>query len=149
MMILVQHILEDARRRLAVLSREALVCDAADILVNPNTPLAVVCDSGGIAVGVISMTDIVKVLAAARGDAHKMNAGAIMTSPVLSCHVDQALQQVWATMNARSLRCVPILDASGRPQGVARARDLARALLDEVTEEEGLLRDYVMGVGYQ
>jgi hypothetical protein len=39
-MILVQHILEDARRRLAVLSREALVSEAAEILASPNTPLA-------------------------------------------------------------------------------------------------------------
>jgi CBS domain-containing protein len=148
-MILVQHILEDARRRLAVLSRETSVPDAAEILANPDTPLAVVCDSEGIAVGVVSRTDIVKALASARVDAHKMNTGAIMTSPMLSCHVGQELQGVWATMNARSLRCVPILDDSGRPQGVLHARDLARALLDEVTEEEGLLRDYVLGVGYQ
>ena len=148
-MNLVQHILEDARRRLAVVSREALVCDAFEILANPNTPIAVVCDSEGIVVGVVSRSDIVKVLASAKGDAHKMNTGAIMTSPVYSCHVDQALQGVWTTMNARSLRCVPILDASGRPQGVVHARDIARALLDEVTEEEVLLRDYVLGVGYQ
>src|ERR1700730_14514039 len=106
-MILVQHILEDARRRLAVLSREALVADAAEILANPDTPLAVVCDSEGIAVGVVSKTDIVKALACAGGDAHKMNTGAIMTGPVLSCHVDQALQRVWENMNARSLRSVP------------------------------------------
>jgi hypothetical protein len=33
--------------------------------------------------------------------------------------------------------------------GVVHARDLARALLEEVTEEEALLRDYVLGVGYQ
>jgi CBS domain-containing protein len=78
-----------------------------------------------------------------------MSAGAIMTSPVVSCHVDQPLQRVWETMNARSVRCVPILDASGRPHGVAHARDLACALLDEVNEEEVLLRDYVLGVGYQ
>jgi CBS domain-containing protein len=148
-MILVQHILEDARRRLAVLSQEALVSEAAEILTNPNTPIAVVCDREGIAVGVVSRIDIVKALACAGVDAHKMNLGAIMTSPILSCHVDQALQGVWATINARSLRCVPILDDSGRPQGVVHARDLARALLDEVTQEEVLLRDYVLGVGYQ
>jgi CBS domain-containing protein len=148
-MILVQHILEDARRRLAVLSQEALVSEAAEILTNPNTPIAVVCDSEGIAVGVVSRIDIVKALACAGVDAHKMNLGAIMTSPILSCHVDQALQGVWATINARSLRCVPILDDSGRPQGVVHVRDLARALLDEVTQEEVLPRDYVLGVGYQ
>jgi CBS domain-containing protein len=148
-MVLVQHILDDARKRLAVLSPEALVADVAEILANPDTPLVVVCDGDGIAVGVVSGTDIVKVLASARADAHKMSAGAIMTKPLLSCHVDQALQGVWETMNARSLRSVPVLDPSGRPQGVVHARDLARALLNEVNEEEVLLRDYVLGVGYQ
>jgi CBS domain-containing protein len=149
MMILVQHILEDARRRLAVLSQAASVSDAAGILVNPNTPLAVVCDREGVAVGVVSRTDIIKVLASTKVDASKMNTGAIMTNRVLSCHADHTLQRVWETMNARSLRCVPILDDSGRPEGIVHARDLARALLDEVTQEEVLLRDYVLGVGYQ
>jgi CBS domain-containing protein len=148
-MNLVQHILEDARRRLAVLTREATVSDAAEILANPNTPLAVVCDSEGAVVGVISSTDIVKALASAKADAHRMRAEAVMTNAVLSCHVDQTLESVWATMNARSFRCVPVLDDSGRPQGVVHARDLAHALLDEVTQEEVLLRDYVLGVGYQ
>jgi CBS domain-containing protein len=148
-MILVQHVLENARRRLAVLSQKALVSEAAEILTNPNTPLVVVCDSDGITVGVLSRTDIIKVLAGARVDAVKMNTGAIMTNPVLSCHVDQTLQRVWANMNARSLRCVPILDDSGRPHGVVHARDLVCALLEEVKEEEVLLRDYVLGVGYQ
>ena len=148
-MNLVQHILDHARRRLAVLSREALVVEAAEILANPDTPLVVVCDGQGIAVGVISKTDILKALARARADAVKMNAGALMTSSVLSCHVDQTLQRVWESMNARSVRSVPVLDDSGRPQGVVHARDLAHALLDEVNEEEVLLRDYVLGVGYQ
>ena len=61
-MILVQHILKDARQRLAVLSREASVFDAAGILADPATPLAVVCDDDGVAVGVISRTDIIKLL---------------------------------------------------------------------------------------
>ncbi len=52
-------------------------------------------------------------------------------------------------MNSRALPCAPILDDGGRPQGVLHARDVAIALLDEVTYEELLLRDYVMGVGYQ
>jgi CBS domain-containing protein len=148
-MILIQHILADARKRLAVLSREALVSEAAEILANPSMPLVIVCDSEGIAVGVISGNDIVKILASAKGDAHKLNADAIMANPVFSCHVDQSLQRVWETMNARSLRSVPVLDDSGRPQGVVHARDLARALLDEVNDEETLLRNYVLGVGYQ
>ena len=148
-MILVKHILEPARKRLAVLSREASICDAARILANRDTPLVVVCDSDGIAVGVIATSHVVKVLATAGADALGFNAGAIMTKPLLSCHVDEDLQQVWAVMNSRTLQAAPILDDVGRAQGVLHARDVAIALLDEVNYEELLLRNYVMGVGYQ
>jgi CBS domain-containing protein len=149
LMILVKHILEAAQKRLALLRPEASLFDAARILANRDTPLVVVCDSTGIALGVISSSHVIKVLATAGVDALGFNAGAIMTEPVLSCHVDEALQQVWAVMNSRTLPCAPILDDDGRAQGVVHARDVAIALLDEVNHEEVLLRDYVMGVGYQ
>ena len=147
-MILVKHIFEAAQKRLVVLSQEASLFDAARILANRDTPLVVVCDSDGIAVGVISSSHVIKILATAGVDALSFNAGAIMTKPVLSCHVDETLQQVWAVMNSRTLPCAPILDDDGRAQGVVHARDVAIALLDEVNYEELLLRDYVMGVGY-
>jgi len=146
---LVKHILEAARGRLVVLSEHALVPVAAQILVNPNTPLVVVCDQEGIAVGVISRTDIIQLLARAGTEACETNAGAIMTRAMVSCRVEQPLQQVWPILNARSLRCAPILDDGGRPLGIVHARDVARALIDEETHEEELLRDYVMGIGYQ
>ena len=148
-MTLVKHVLEAARKRLAVLSVEASLVDVARILANRDTPLVVVCDSDGIAVGVISSSHVLNALATEGVDAVSLNAGAIMTKPLLSCHVDEYLQQVWAVMNSRTLPCAPILDADGRVQGVLHARDVAIALIDEVNYDEVLLRDYVMGVGYQ
>src|SRR4051812_5280462 len=131
LMILVQHILEDARRRLAVLKQSASISAAADVLSDPNTPLVVVCDSDGVAVGVISRMDIVRAFSRAKGDALTANVPSIMTAAFLSCHVDQTLQSVWTTLTARSLRCAPVLDDARRPQGVVHARDIARALIDE------------------
>jgi CBS domain-containing protein len=148
-MTLVQHILETARGRLAVLNREASICEAAAILANPNTPLVVVCDGEGVVVGVISRGDVVQVLATAGANAPCLCADEIMTKTVLSYPVDETLQRVWDGLHARSLRCAPILDAAGRPQGIVHARDVATALLDEVNNEELLLRDYVLGIGYQ
>ena len=150
-MILVKHILEPARKRLVVLSQDASFFDAAQTLANRDTrtPLAVVCDGDGVVVGVISPLHIVNVLATAGVDALGFNAGAIMTKPALTCHIDEALEQVWAVMTSRTLPCAPILDDAGRAQGVLFARDVAIALIDEVNYDEGLLRDYVMGVGYQ
>ena len=148
-MNLVKHILDDARKRLAVLDRGAPVCDAAAILTDKNTPLVIVCDGEGCAVGVVSSTDIVKVFARARGEAARSTAGAVMTSPFLSCDENRSLQSLWTTLSERNLRSIPVLDEAGKPLGIVYARDLARALLDEVTHEELLLRDYVLGIGYQ
>jgi len=76
-MALVMHILEAARKRLAVLSREASLFDAARILANRDTPLIVVCDGDGIAVGVISTSHVINVLATTGVDALGLDAGAI------------------------------------------------------------------------
>ena len=148
-MILVRHILNDARKRLVILDREALLSEVAAALANPGTPLVVVCDREGIAVGVVSKTDIMKALAGGSGPGVTPTAGNIMMQPIFSCHAEQTLARVWEIVNTRSLRAVPILDDSGQPLGIVHARDLARALLDEAGEEEVLLRDYVLGVGYQ
>lgn len=148
-MVLVQHIFEAARKRLAVLRQDAPICEAAAILSSPDTPLVVVCNEEGIVVGVVSKSNVIKALAEAKADAAKMSIGDVMTNTVLSCQVDQALQGLWDTMSARAVRSVPVVDSFGRPQGVVHARDLARALLNEVDEEELLLRDYVLGIGYQ
>jgi CBS domain-containing protein len=145
----VKDILEAAQKRLAVVSREASLVEAAQAVANPNTPLAVVCDSDRIVVGVIAPSHIVKALASTGTAASDLSAGAIMTEPVLTCHIDDPLQQVWSIMNSRTLPCAPILDQDGRPQGIIHARDVAMVLLEEVNYEEGLLRDYVMGVGYE
>ena len=83
-MILVKHILEAARKRLVVVSPEASFCDAARILANRDTPLVIVCESDGTAVGVISASHVINALATAGPDAVGFNAGAIMTKPLLS-----------------------------------------------------------------
>src|SRR5215475_2343935 len=131
LMILVKHVLEAARKRLAVLSPEASLCDAAGILANRDTPLVVVCESDGTAVGVISTSHIINALATAGPDAVGFNAGAIMSKPLLSCQFDEELQQVWAVMHSQTLSAAPILDGDGRAHGVVHARDVAIALLDE------------------
>ncbi len=148
-MNLVQHIIEDARRRLAVLRLDASIEEIAGILANPLTPLVIVCDSQGVALGVVTSTDIVGALSRDSSEAIKANAAALMNQPIRSCYSAQTLQSLWEGMGAGSVRCMPLLDEAGRPLGVVHARDVARALLDEVTHEELLLRDYVLGIGYQ
>jgi CBS domain-containing protein len=148
-MMLVEHLLDSAKKRLATLNRDAGICDAAEILLNADTPLAVVCDDDGLAIGVISRRDVMKVLVDIQEDAFNTRAEKMMNRALFTCRPHQPLQEVWKSMSSQTLRCAPVLDAHGRPQGVLHARDLAIALLADVTYEELLLRDYVMGIGYQ
>ena len=52
-------------------------------------------------------------------------------------------------MHTRGLIHTLLLDAYRNPLGALNARDGLRALLAAGKDEEELLRNYVMGIGYQ
>ncbi|MEO8600377.1 MAG: signal-transduction protein, partial [bacterium] len=56
---------------------------------------------------------------------------------------------IWLTMKDKGLRQIPVKNTHSKPVGVLYASDALQVLLNEVEHEELLLRDYVMGVGYQ
>ena len=51
-------------------------------------------------------------------------------------------------MKERKLKNIPVVDKDSRPVGVLHARDVLQVLLEDSQDEESMLRDYVMGVGY-
>jgi CBS domain-containing protein len=76
-----------------------------------------------------------------------MAASLTMTRDVV-CRPDELLQEVWKRMKERKLKNIPVVDKDSRPVGVLHARDILQALLEESKDEEAMLRDYVMGIGY-
>jgi len=52
-------------------------------------------------------------------------------------------------MKERKLLYVPIVGDDLKPLGVINARDALLVLLEGSEYGEGLLRDYVMGIGYR
>ena len=71
-----------------------------------------------------------------------------MTRTVILCHPTDPLHDIWLIMKERGLKNIPVVDQDSRPIGVLNARDALEVLLEEAEYEEGLLRDYVMCVGY-
>lgn len=59
------------------------------------------------------------------------------------------LETLWLDMNARGLKNIPVIDVADAPIGVLNARDILQALLSQSVNEESMMRDYVMGVGYR
>jgi CBS domain-containing protein len=145
----VDAILPGARERLAMISHDAPLIQAAQLLSNAAVNLVVVQNDDGTLAGVITKTDVVRQIGRCVGSSCTTAASAVMTQKVIACHPGESLTEVWATMKQRGLKHVPVVDQQFHPLGVLYARDALQVLLVEVEYEELLLRDYVMGVGYQ
>jgi hypothetical protein len=52
-------------------------------------------------------------------------------------------------MKVRQLKNIPVTAEDLKPIGVLNDGDALQALLKEEEDEESLLRDYVMGLGYR
>lgn len=145
----VEQILPQARERLATIGAAASVTDAAEVTSRLHADLVVVCNETGNMVGVITKTDIVSQIGLCGAGGCNAKVDTIMTREVLSTRTNEPLQDVWTAMKARGLQHVPVVDEDGKPIGILHARDVLQSLLGQVKDEEALLRDYVMNVGYR
>lgn len=145
----VEQMLPRVRERLMTIEAAASVKDAAEVTSRPHADLVIVCNETGSMVGVITKTDIVVQIARCGAGGCTARVDKIMTREVFSCRANEWLQDVWTAMKARGLQRVPVVGEDGKPIGILYSRDALQSLLGEVKDEETLLRDYVMNVGYR
>jgi hypothetical protein len=98
--------------------------------------------------GVITMTDVVRQLSRCQGSSCTVAVFTIMTDDVVFCRKTDQVYDIWTIMKERRLKNIPVTDETCVPIGLLNARDALEVLLVEVEQEESLLRDYVMCVGY-
>lgn len=143
----VEKLLPAARKRLVTIADNALLIEAAKLF-GSETDLVVVCNSAGGLAGVITKTDVISQIAQCQGSSCTTAVSLVMTRSVIVCGSGDWLKDVWSKMKERGLKNIPVTDQDTRPVGVVNARDALQVLLTEVENEESLLRDYVMCVGY-
>ena len=131
------------------MAADTLLVEVAALLSSAQISVVVVCDGSGTALGVITETTLVRRLGLGQADFFTTRAGDVMTPEFTVCTPDDLLSDVLAMMHTGGLIHVLLLDADRRPLGVLNARDGLRALLAAGNHEEALLRNYVMGIGYQ
>ncbi|MBB6181568.1 CBS domain-containing protein [Pseudorhizobium flavum] len=146
--MLVDRLLADASSRLIAIPEDAPVTEAALLLGNNRSDMVVVCDSQGVLAGVVTKSDVVAQISHCCGSSCTMGVAAVMTKAVADCSPGDRLNEVWQAMKDKKLKNVPVVDAQRRPLGVLAAPDVLQALMGEVEQEEALLRDYVMCIGY-
>lgn len=145
--MLVERLLIQARERLVTIPDGAPLIEAAKLL-RVGTDIVLVCDITGALAGVITKTDVVGQIGHCQGAGCVAPASQVMTRSLTTCHPEDWLHNVWTIMKQHQLKNIPIVDSEAKPIGVLNARDALDALLGEMEDEEALLRDYVMGIGY-
>jgi signal-transduction protein with cAMP-binding, CBS, and nucleotidyltransferase domain len=147
--LLVRSIEAVARSRLLTVTANVLLVEVAAQLSSAQFSVVVVCDAAGVAMGIVTETVLIRRLGLGQADFFTTRAMDVMTHDFTSCAPDALLSDVMAMMHKRGLKHVLLIDADGKPLGVLHARDGLRALLAAGNHEEALLRNYVMGIGYQ
>lgn len=145
----ISNTLDFARKRLVTVAQTDSVAQAARLLSNRATSLVVVCDEDGVMRGVVTKSDIVRQIGHCLGGSCSTGVAEVMTRDVVCCEPGQTLDEVWHTMRQRRLRHVPVIDSEQRPLGVLYAHEALETLLKDAENEQDLLRDYVMGIGYR
>jgi CBS domain-containing protein len=146
---LVSSIEAVARSRLLTVGIDALLAEVALLLSGSQITLVVVCDVSDAVVGVITETILDRQLGFGQADVFTTRAGEVMDREYTACSLTDSLPEVLAMMHNRGLIHVLVVDTGRKPLSVVNARDGLRALLAAGNYEEALLRNYVIGVGYQ
>ena len=108
--------------------------------------LIMVADTVNRLKGVVSVADVVRALGQHGAEALDLPLSKIMTSDVLVCDVDDALEDVLRKMNQRHVRHIPVVER-GELKGVVDTQDVLASLLDEMRMNMDQLRNYFLKMG--
>jgi predicted transcriptional regulator len=147
--MLVNRLFSQARARLISVKQDAPVTEAARLLRDSRSDMVVVCDREGVLAGVVTKSDVVAQISHCCGSSCTTGVAAVMTTTVSNCRGADRLSDVWQVMKDKQLKNLPVVDDRGCPVGILAAPDVLQALMGEVQQEEALLRDYVMCIGYR
>jgi CBS domain-containing protein len=147
--LLVSGIEAVARSRLFSVAAGAPLVEVAALLSSAQISVVVVRDAAGAPIGTITETVLVRRLGLGQADFFTTRAVEVMVPGFATCAPEDLLSEVLATMHERGFIHMLLVDTDNQLLGVVNARDGLRALLAAGNREEALLRNYVMGIGYQ
>ncbi len=137
--MLISTILEQKGTDVATLRPDQPVAAAVAMMAERRIGAVVVEDKGAV-IGIFSERDLVKLLALEGQDALPEPLRKAMTSPVITCRLDDRLDQVMAMMTHRHVRHMPVMEGQ-KLRGMISIRDLVRHRLAEKELEAATLLD--------
>lgn len=121
---------------------DTLVSAAAQILNENHIGAALVRDSSGKIVGVLSERDIVRGVAVNRETCLSMMVRDLMTHPVISCSPNDSIDRIMELMTERRIRHLPVMQGDTL-LGIISIGDVVKQRISEIEYESEALKQYI------
>ena len=119
----VKDVLAMREPRVVATTPEKTVREVVDLLTREEVGAVMVRDWEGVIIGIFSERDVVRGLASDREGLLSMEVGAVMTTTVASCGLEDDINDVIRMMAERRFRHVPVIEGR-KIEGIISLRDL-------------------------
>lgn len=137
----VEAILKTKGNNIFTVRPEHSVSEAAALMAAKRVGVAIVCDTKGRLMGVVSERDVVSGITQYGKGVLDMPVRNIMTSPVVTCMLGDSVKKVMEVMTERRIRHLPVLDGD-ELVGMISIGDAVNFRLNEAQMETAVLRDF-------
>ena len=119
------------------------LADAAMTLRDNKIGALVVSNDGQHIDGIVSERDVVRALANHGASALGRPVSSAMSTEVVTCRAEDAVESLMLSMTERSIRHLPVVDDDGVLGGVISIGDVVKARLGQLETENQQLYDYI------
>ena len=116
---------------LAITHPDETISKVAAILSELNIGALPVCDQSGDLIGIISERDIVRGFSENGDKLSDLKVSNLMTSEVITCRLEDNVNEIMEVMNKCGFRHLPVLD-DDRLYSIISSRDVMAAILEEM-----------------
>jgi CBS domain-containing protein len=140
--MILEQILRDKGGQVYSVAESATLKEAAELLDARKVGAMLICNEGGVLIGVISERDIVRAVARGGAAALKSTVAESMTRQVLTARPSDTIESAMERMTDRRIRHLPVVEG-GRLLGVVSIGDLVKWRIAEAAAEVAAIRSYI------
>jgi CBS domain-containing protein len=137
----VRHIIDQKGRDVVTAAPGSSLAAIAATLAERRIGAVILVEDGAIR-GIVSERDIVRAVARHGGDGLSKPAREWMTEKVITCSLEDTINQVMQTMTSGRFRHLPVVE-DGKLAGIVSIGDVVKQRIEDVEREADQIREYI------
>jgi CBS domain-containing protein len=142
--VTVKRLLDSKGRAVATAAADVGNKDIVALLASKRIGAVVIVDDDRRVEGIVSERDVVRALSVSGAAMLDQPVSTIMTRVVETCAEADRIGDIMRRMTEGKFRHVPVVDASGRLDGIVSIGDVVKHRVSELEAEANAMRDYIV-----